>query len=195
MDDNPALSEAVASHHSNVHAIFVNCPSYCKDILGWGEKRIDFVQRTVQVLQEDLARVGVPLHIHQVKNEYEEETIRFIEELVRNTNAHSLHYNRWLGQTETMKELEGRILKRLSGSVGLLEFEDNECIVPPGYVMVDNGQKPYNVFTPFARRWNSILQEKMRNKSKEMLVKRVDASSGQWSISLLMHANRSSLFQ
>ena len=165
--DNPALSEAFKSKNSNIHAIFVHCPNYWRDVLGWGSKRIDFIQRTVQILQEDLARVGVPLHVCQVKDDYELETIDFIKGLIKNTNAHSFHYNRWLGQTDAVKEFEQRILKQLSNVVGLLEFEDNECIVPPGYVMVGNGEKPYNVFTPFVNKWNSVVQEKLRNKTQD----------------------------
>ena len=165
--DNPALSEAFKSKNSNVHAIFVHCLNYWRDVLGWGSKRIDFIQRTVQILQEDLARVGVPLHVCQVRDDYELETIDFIKGLIKNTNAHSLHYNRWLGQTDVVKEFEQRILKQLSNAVGLLEFEDNECVVPPGYVMVGNGEKPYNVFTPFVNKWNSVVQEKLRNKTRD----------------------------
>lgn len=138
-------------------------------MLGWSPRRIDFILRTLDVLQDDLAKLGVPFEAVAIKEgDFVKEAVNAIAAIAARIGSNSVFFNCHLGQTHQEQIVEQAILRQLSRTIGLREFEDSQCVVPPGQVMIasqrDGVAKPYCVFTPFSKRWHAVIAERLDKK-------------------------------
>lgn len=138
--------------------------------LGWSPRRIDFIIRTLDVLQGGLAKLGVSFEAVEIKEngDYAKEAVDVITGIASRIGSNSIFFNGNLGQTHQEQITEQAILRQLSETIGVREFEDSQCVVPPGQVMMvnqkDKVSKPYCVFTPFSKRWRAVIAERLSGK-------------------------------
>lgn len=129
--------------------------------------RVDFILRTLSVLQSDLAKLDIPLYVESVSRR--RALPARILELLNEWNASHLYAN---------AEYEVDELRRDAGLVRTLAENDiamdvlhDSCVVAPGELQSGSG-KQYAVYTPWFRTWcahvnkQSTLLELMSSPSK-----------------------------
>lgn len=110
--------------------------------------RIDFMLRTLQVLKEDLAKLGIPLYVEtaEKRREIPSRIIRLMDEW----GASHLFANMEYEVDELRREAK---LVRACAERGIaMEVVHDTCVVPPGALMTGAG-KQYSVYSPWYRSW------------------------------------------
>ena len=124
--------------------------------------RVDFVLRTLKVLQKDLAQLDIPLYVETV-DKRKKLPGRLIE-LCQSWGASHLFANVEYEVDELRREAS--LFKScLDASIAFSAFEDN-CVVPP-YSLSSLSGGQYTIYSPWYRAWLKLLNER-----REMLDER-----------------------
>ncbi len=143
--DNPALSQACAQ--GEVEAVFLLALAQWR-AHGMGARRIAFVLRTLQALADELAALGIALHVLQADKF--EDAAAVLVGLAQRISASAVAFNAEYPLNERRRDEAVTSALHASG-VG--------CHVSHGAVMRDPASlrtgegKPYSVYTPFRNRW------------------------------------------
>ncbi|KAJ9132094.1 Deoxyribodipyrimidine photo-lyase [Pleurostoma richardsiae] len=116
--------------------------------------RVDFVLRTLRVLQEDLARLDIPLHVEMVP-ERKDVPVRILQ-LMKEWGASHLFANMEYEVDELRRE--ARMVTLLAEKGLVMEVEHDTCVVPPGKLVSGQGRQ-YAVYSPWFRAWVSHVQD------------------------------------
>lgn len=114
--------------------------------------RVDFMIRTLHVLQKDLAALDIPLYVETVSRRIEipERVIDFLEEWGVSHVFANMEYE----VDELRREAK---MVRLCAKKGInMEVVHDTCVVPPGSLTTGSG-KQYSVYTPWFRSWVAHL--------------------------------------
>ena len=149
--DNPALYYACQS--GPVEALFILTPSQ------WLEHtissyRLALILRTLDQLSQDLAKLGIPLRIVESKNY--QSSIKVVVENSKAIGAKNVFFNDEVALNEARRDNEVIIALQSNGIV-CETFNAFTCL-RPGSVRKPDGSS-YSIFTPFKRRWLSVLTE------------------------------------
>ena len=149
--DNPALYYACQS--GPVEALFILTPSQ------WLEHtisphRLALILRTLDQLSTDLAALGIPLRI--VKSDNYNSSINVVVKNAKSIGASCVFFNDEVALNETRRDSEV-IAALQSNGIACETFNAFTCL-KPGSVRKPDGSA-YSVFTPFKRRWLSVLTE------------------------------------
>jgi deoxyribodipyrimidine photo-lyase len=110
--------------------------------------RVDFMIRTLHILQKDLASLGIPLYVETVarRREIPERIIDFFEEWGVSHVFANMEYE----VDELRREAK---LVRMCAERGIdMDVVHDTCVVPPGALTTGSG-KQYAVYTPWFRSW------------------------------------------
>jgi deoxyribodipyrimidine photo-lyase len=149
--DNPALYYACQS--GPVEALFVLTPSQ------WLEHtisphRLALILRTLDQLSHDLAELGIPLKI--VKSDNYASCISVVVKNAKAIGATGVFFNDEVALNEARRD--GEVIAALHrNGIACETFNAFTCL-KPGSVRKPDGSA-YSVFTPFKRRWLSVLTE------------------------------------
>ena len=149
--DNPALYYACQS--GPVEALFILTPTQ------WLEHtissyRLALILRTLDQLSQDLAELGIPLRIVESKNY--KSSIQVVVKNAEAIGASNVFFNDEVALNEARRDNEVIIALQSNGIV-CETFNAFTCLTP-GSVRKPDGSS-YSVFTPFKRRWLSVLTE------------------------------------
>ena len=149
--DNPALYYACQS--GPVEALFILTPTQ------WLEHtissyRLALILRTLDQLSQDLAELGIPLRIVESKNY--QSSIQVVVKNAEAIGASNVFFNDEVALNEARRDNEVIIALQSNGIV-CETFNAFTCL-KPGSVRKPDGSS-YSVFTPFKRRWLSVLTE------------------------------------
>ncbi len=149
--DNPALYYACQS--GPVEALFILTPTQ------WLEHtissyRLALILRTLDQLSQDLAELGIPLRIVESKNY--QSSIQVVVKNAEAIGASNVFFNDEVALNEARRDNEVIIALQSNGIV-CDTFNAFTCLTP-GSVRKPDGSS-YSVFTPFKRRWLSVLTE------------------------------------
>lgn len=150
VSDNRALSMAAAkAKEANVPliALYVVSPQ------DWEAHftsaiRVNFTLRTLEVLQADLEKLEIPLHIETV--EKRKEVPARIAGLLKQWGANHLFANLEYEVDELRRE--ARMVKMLAEAGKAFELVHDTCVVPPGKLTSGAGRQ-YAVYSPWYRAW------------------------------------------
>jgi deoxyribodipyrimidine photo-lyase len=143
--DNPALSQACA--RGLVEAVFLLAGKQWR-AHGLGSRRVAFMLRSLQALADELAGLGVPLHV--VHADRFEDAASAIVGLAKRIGANAVAFNAEYPLNERRRD---------SAVTSALDESAIACHVSHGTVMRDpaslrtGADKPYSVYTPFRNRW------------------------------------------
>lgn len=112
----------------------------------WGENRVRFTARTVAALAQELATIGIPLHVGQVDGFAGVPAI--VAAAARETGASAVFANHEVGVNEARRDAATATALRAGGHE-LRLFHDDTLLVP-GSVRT-GADRPYTVFTPFMK--------------------------------------------
>jgi deoxyribodipyrimidine photo-lyase len=152
LTDNPALSDACErAGDTAVIGVYLAAADQAREH-GEGDPRLGFVRQTLEVLRDDLAALGIPLVI--VAAPRFEDAPAALMAIARERGARSLCFNAEYGYNEVRRD---QAVQRACGQQGLdCRAHQGDVILPPGSVLTGSGE-PYSVFTPFKRRWQSLV--------------------------------------
>jgi len=164
VSDNLALARAIeaargakaggAGDARPLEAVFLLAPEQWRSH-DWGDPRTDFVLRTLRVLAEDLAGLGIPLRILEVPR-----FDRAADALVAHARARGLD-SVWLNREYELNEVRrDEAVERACDEAGLgfRAFHD-QVILPPDAVKTGEGRF-YSVFTPYRKSWMKEVRER-----------------------------------
>lgn len=144
--DNPALT-AATRQGEKVEACFLATPEQWREH-DWSPARTDLMLRSLDSLAEDLAGLGIPLHIRTL--ERFADTDDALLELCREIGAQAIHCNEEYAVNERRRDYR---LKHWLESCGIGFSIYRDQTVVPVRELYTGGGTPYTVFTPYSRRW------------------------------------------
>lgn len=150
LEDNHGLFKALSSGLP-VLPIFIFDRNILDDLSNKSDKRVVFIHRALQKIQEQLVKKGKSLQVFYGTPE------EVFQKLATTYSIHTVFTNR--DYEPYAKKRETAILSILSGkNISFKGFKD-QVIFEKDEVMKDDGL-PYTVFTPYSRKWKAKLQEK-----------------------------------
>ena len=154
--DNTALAHAVSQARESqgkVSAVFILTPQQ------WLEHdmslvQVDFILRTLAVLQRDLTRqFGIKMHILDSSNFAD--GVNTLSDFCQSHDITEVTANIEYEVNEVARdELATATLHELGIT---FERHHDQCILPPDSVTTNDGNM-YQVFTPFYKKWQSLLE-------------------------------------
>jgi len=147
--DNPALYHA--RERGPVAALFCVCAVQWRqhDV---GDHRLSFLLDSLHALHGELAALGIPLEIA--------DTPRFDAVPQAVVNAARTHGARCVAFNEEYplneRKRDSHVIRACEDAGIRTDVHHAGTILPPGSVLTGNGD-PYTVFTPFRKRWLSLL--------------------------------------
>ncbi len=142
LQDNLALHEAIASGHPVIPLFIFDSAILTSPRTG--APRLAFMLKALEVLNRALKDAGSQLVIRHGNPK------DILTELVTETHARGLYFN--LDYSPFARKRDNEIQKTLDIEI---HTHHDAILLPPGAVMKDNGD-PYQVFTPFKKKWNLI---------------------------------------
>ncbi|GJN70234.1 hypothetical protein PLICBS_004288 [Purpureocillium lilacinum] len=118
--------------------------------------RVDFMLRTLQVLQEDLAKLDIPLYVETV--ERRKKVPDRILELMEEWGASHLFANIEYEVDELRRE--AHMVHDLSENGKAFEVVHDSCVVPPGQLHSGSGNQ-YAVYSPWFRSWVAHIHDNL----------------------------------
>lgn len=149
--DNPSLYAASQQPESELLTCFIVSPDQ------WqrhdeSAAKLGLVKQQVNALQESLQRLGIPLYLVRGSDFNEEADL--ICQLLAQLHCDQLNFNEEYGFNE--RKRDRRLVERLQAlGIRANRYRD-QSIAPVGSVLTQEG-RPYTVFTPFKKRWYSLL--------------------------------------
>ncbi len=148
--DNPALFKAAeqgAADGTGTVVVYIHCESYVK-LHTIAPVQLDFIRRTLRVLQNDLAKLNIPLVVLGVKKA--SQITPALLKLSKSLSVTHCFFNAEYPLNEINRDLH--VNQHLRDAGILVKRCHDRVIVPPG--MIRNGQgEPYKVFTAFKKKW------------------------------------------
>jgi deoxyribodipyrimidine photo-lyase len=149
--DNPAL--LAARERGDVVGVFMTAPARWRGH-GMGANRIAFLLRTLRELSKSLGTLGIPLLIRRC-DRFADQPGQLMR-LAADVRADAVFCNDEYPLDERRRDVAASADCRGAG----IEFHRaaGGIVMPPGSVSTAAGQ-PYTVFTPFKRRWFTLLDD------------------------------------
>ncbi|KAJ4478256.1 DNA photolyase, FAD-binding/Cryptochrome [Lentinula aciculospora] len=164
ISDNHALSLASAQAKKEeipLIVLFVISPQDYK-AHDRGPRRIDFTLRNLTIIKDSLADLNIPLYLstHNVRKTLPAAVLSILEDW----NCTSIHGNIEYEVDELRRDTEFcRLAKTKSVRTN---FVHNKCIIEPG-VVTTKENKAYSVYSPYQRKWISILNDNLDHYLKD----------------------------
>lgn len=150
LDDNTGLYFAL-KESKNLLPIFIFDKNILEDLEDKNDKRVQFIYNALEEIQSELSNIGSSLEIL-----YNTPILAFKQLLEKYTieNVYTNHdYELYASERDNAIE---SLLKE--NNIDFKTFKD-QVIFEKDEVVKDDG-KPYTIFTPFSKKWESVLQEK-----------------------------------
>ncbi len=149
LDDNAALYHALKSG-SPVVPIFIFDRNILDKLENKSDRRVTFIRAALAQMQEKLADAGTSLEAYYGKPE---EVFKKLLHQYKVEKVFTNHdYEPYAVERDKSIEL---LLKQ--NATGFRSYKDH-VVFEKSEVVKDDG-KPYSVFTPYSRRWKSVLNE------------------------------------
>lgn len=151
-----ALAEATgAGFHGAVYGVYIPTLRQWRDH-DWGEPKISFVLRSAESLRKNLMTLRIPLIV--LKAQTFAEVPNILVDLCRELQVSSLFANREYELNE--RKRDEAVVEALNGEgVESSFFHDQTCIPPNATELLTGAGQPYSVFTPFKKKWLSLIEE------------------------------------
>jgi deoxyribodipyrimidine photo-lyase len=153
--DNPALHAATSpAPDAGVVGVYVISPGEwaAHDV---APVRVEFILRTLRVLSDDLAKRNIPLLVAAAPTP--RDVPRVLSHLAALHHVSGVFFNR---EYEVNEAARDRLVAAEFTRRGVeCRMFDGQVVLTPGSVRTQDG-RPYTVFTPFKKRWLSVLNER-----------------------------------
>ena len=149
LQDNTGLYHAL-SGEEKVQPIFIFDEEILSDLKNKADARVSFIHQNLSDINESLKTKGSSIKIYHGKPK------EVWKQIVEDFKVHSVYSNR--DYEPYAKERDEWVRKFLNAKdIPFYSFKD-QVILEPGEVLKDDGT-PYLVYTPYSRKWKSVLQK------------------------------------
>ncbi len=152
--DNTALSRATHEATRGVIGVFTICPEQWSEH-DWAGVKVDLMLRTLSDLSVSLARLNIPLKILTVPR-FADVPNALLAISERHT-CDALYFNREYEINERRRDDE--VARTFDESGRTTVACDDQVVLAPGDVLTNEGGW-YTVFSPFKRKWMSVIGER-----------------------------------
>ncbi|MDN0087863.1 deoxyribodipyrimidine photo-lyase [Yersinia nurmii] len=142
--DNLALHAACEDPQAQVQAVFIATPGQWASH-DMAPRQAAFIHQNLQLLRQQLALRGIPLHYHQCHDF--NASVDWLADFCIEQHIDKLLYNHQYELNERLRDTQ--LEEKLRGQVTCQGFHDS-LLLPPGSVLTGNGEM-YKVYTPFRR--------------------------------------------
>lgn len=150
--DNPALYAASRAAERGAVAVFVFCPRQWREKHDWGDVKVDFLRRNLEVLSRDLEKLAIALLFVQAPD-FAGVPAKLLA-LARRHGCDALFFNRELEVYERRRDAEVEAAFTAAGRA--VHVFDDQTVLPPQEVQKRGGGF-FSIFTPFHRAWKQRL--------------------------------------
>lgn len=147
LEDNAGLYRALKSGYP-VQPVFIFDTDILNQLEDKQDRRVDFIHRTLMVLQEKLKPYGAHLKV------YHDTPLRAFEQILKEYSVKTVYVNHDYEPLAISRDFAVQTFLKEQG-VELKTYKD-QCIFEKDEVLKDDG-KPYTVFTPYSRKWKQRL--------------------------------------
>lgn len=147
LEDNAGLYRALKSGYP-VQSVFIFDTDILNQLEDQQDRRVDFIHRTLMVLQEKLKSYGAHLKV------YHNTPLRAFEQILKEYSVKTVYVNHDYEPLAISRDFAVQTFLKEQG-VELKTYKD-QCIFEKDEVLKDDG-KPYTVFTPYSRKWKQRL--------------------------------------
>jgi deoxyribodipyrimidine photo-lyase len=118
--------------------------------------RVDFILRTLKVLQDDLAKLDIPLYVETVhkRKEIPSHIVKLLDDWGANHVFANIEY-----EVDELRR-ETKLTRTLAAEKKAFETIHDTCVVPPGRLRTGTGNQ-YAVYTPWYRTWVKHIHENL----------------------------------
>ncbi|HLK29153.1 MAG TPA: deoxyribodipyrimidine photo-lyase [Puia sp.] len=149
LDDNAGLYHALKGNHP-VLPIFIFDRNILDDLEDKKDRRVEFIYNALEQMQEDLKEMKSSLEVYYGKPE---EVFKTLSKKYKIEKVFTNHdYEPYARERDTA------IQQLLAKSDIQFHTYKDQVIFEKDEVLKDDG-KPYTIFTPFSKKWKSILNE------------------------------------
>ncbi len=147
LHDNHGLFQALSSGNP-VQPIFIFDREILEDLEDREDRRVSFIHAALEGLQQELEKQGATLDVRYGS------PLEVWKELIRDYPVTAVYFNH--DYEPYARRRDGAVLELLKeAGIALQSFKD-QVIFERKEVVKDNGE-PYGVFTPYARKWKTLL--------------------------------------
>ncbi len=154
LTDNTALVEA--SEEEAVTGVYFVTPEQWAEH-DWGAPKVEFVLSQVQALASDLGQKGLRLIVRTV-DRFEDIPAELVR-VAKEVEAKRVYWNREYEVNERRRDTQAEAAL-LKANVVVYSFDDQVLLAPDDPDLRTTTGGPYTVFTPFKKRFYSILKER-----------------------------------
>lgn len=153
--DNTALLQACASKSALVRAIYFVTPKQW-DAHDLGVPKRAFIHRCLKALYEELSKLRIPLEIHTLP--CFSDIPNFLRDWCKKNECTEIYANYEYELNE--RKRDGSVREQLEkDEIKFFLYHDQLCL-PPNHELLKTGAgNPYTVFTPFKKKWVSIVND------------------------------------
>jgi deoxyribodipyrimidine photo-lyase len=149
LDDNAALYHALKSDYPVV-PVFIFDRNILDKLENKADRRVEFIHAALTEMQEKLIKLGTSLEIHYGKPE------EIFKKLLHQYKIEKVFTNHDYEPYSSDRDQAIALLLKHHG-IGFQTYKDH-VILEKSEVVKDDGS-PYTVFTPYSRKWKSVLNE------------------------------------
>ncbi|MFS2223524.1 deoxyribodipyrimidine photo-lyase [Pantoea sp. B65] len=153
INDNTALYAACRDRQAKVIALFIATPQQWRQHQ-MAPRQAAFIYENLQLLQQELAQRGIPLHYHQCDDFTT--SVAWITAFCLQHQVDHLFYNYQYEVNEQQRD--ALVEKALFWQDVVVQGFDDSLLLPPGSVQTGN-REMYKVFTPFSKALVKRLQQ------------------------------------
>ena len=139
-------------HDARVTAVFLTADDDWRSF-GYGANRLWFTEQLLQKLAQTLAEQGIELQVHRLSTYTEQVT--WITQFCQRENVTDLYFNQEYQVNERIRDQ--RVVDSLTPHTNVHTLVDR-VVLQPGHVKTGDNRF-YGVFSPFKKRWLSVLQQ------------------------------------
>ena len=151
--DQPALQGAITPKTNSAIALFIITPQQWKRH-GWGAPRVSFLLGSLDVLRQELDALNIPLVVLQC--DLFTHVPAIVLQACMEYQCDTVHAGREFGIDEHRRD---QVTSRLLQDNDIeFKLHEPQTIIPVDQIRTQTG-KSYSVFTPFRRRWETIVRQ------------------------------------
>ena len=149
LDDNAGLYQALKSSNPVV-PVFIFDTNILSQLDDKADRRVEFIHAALHLLQAELITMGSSLEV------YHGAPLQVFKNLLDKYRIDKVFTNH--DYEPYAKERDAAIAAFLKSKGASLHTFKDQVILEKDEVLKDDG-KPYTVFTPYSRKWKTVLQE------------------------------------